>query len=140
VALIANGSAITAKRANRDLSHKVDEMLSPVVEMPGVKLTVVSGSLPKKQELGPRLRCDCRPSYSEILVAKNNHLSHPFRVMDDAHIMKVAEVLVACHGNEAAKVARRRAAKCARRGQSEWAELYEKVADEIVRQQPSPQP
>jgi hypothetical protein len=56
--------------------------------------------------------------------------------MDDKKVLEIADILIACHGSDAEPYARRHARKCLRRGQPEWAELYEKVAKEIARRQP----
>jgi hypothetical protein len=44
-----------------------------------------------------------------------------------------ADILIACHGGEAEKIARRRAERSLTRKAPDWAEMYLKVAAEIAR-------
>ena len=53
--------------------------------------------------------------------------------MDEAHIKKMIEVMVACHGAEAESAARKRANRCVRRKEPEWAALWREVADRLAR-------
>ena len=57
--------------------------------------------------------------------------------MDEAHIQKMIEVMLACHGADAETAARKRANRCLRRKEPEWAALWREVADRIARH-PSP--
>ena len=58
--------------------------------------------------------------------------------MDDSRVIEFVELLTACHGVGAEDVARERIDSCMRRGESEWAELYRKVAEEISKRLPKP--
>jgi len=53
--------------------------------------------------------------------------------MDDQHIQQMIEVMLACHGAEAEIAARKRANRCLRRKEPEWAALWREVADRIAR-------
>ena len=55
--------------------------------------------------------------------------------MDENHIQKMIEVMLACHGAEAESAARKRANRCLRRKEPEWAALWREVADRIARRQ-----
>ena len=59
--------------------------------------------------------------------------------MDEAHIKKMIEIMIACHGDDAETAARKRANRCPRRKEAEWAALWREVADRIAqeRQQPA---
>ena len=52
--------------------------------------------------------------------------------MDEAHIQKMIEVMQACHGADAESAARKRANRCLRRKEPEWAALWREVADRIA--------
>jgi hypothetical protein len=58
--------------------------------------------------------------------------------MGDERSIQFADLLITCHGSEAEKIARQRARKCLERGETGWAELYAKVAEEIARRQRHP--
>jgi hypothetical protein len=58
--------------------------------------------------------------------------------MDHERVTAFTELLISCHGMEAENVARKRAAKCMKRGETEWAELYQAVAGEIAKRQRLP--
>ena len=53
--------------------------------------------------------------------------------MDEQHIQQMIEVMLACHGAEAESAARKRANRCLRRKEPEWAALWREVADRIAR-------
>lgn len=53
--------------------------------------------------------------------------------MDEAHITKMMEIMVACHGADAESAARKRANRCLRRKEAEWAALWREVADRLAR-------
>jgi len=53
--------------------------------------------------------------------------------MDDQHIQQMIEVMLACHGAEAETAARKRANRCLRRKEPEWAAMWSEVADRIAR-------
>jgi hypothetical protein len=53
--------------------------------------------------------------------------------MDEAHINKMMEVMLACHGDDAESAARKRANRCLRRKEPEWAALWREVADHIAK-------
>jgi hypothetical protein len=57
---------------------------------------------------------------------------HPRRNMDESHIEHMIEVMIACHGEEAEIAARKRANRCMRRRQPQWAALWREVADRIA--------
>jgi len=57
--------------------------------------------------------------------------------MHDESVFEFTELLIACHGIDAEKIARERARKWSDRSEPQWAELYGKVAEEIARRQPS---
>ena len=59
------------------------------------------------------------------------------RRMDESHIQKMIEVMLACHGADAENAARKRANRCLRRKEPEWAALWREVADRLA-QRPSP--
>jgi hypothetical protein len=52
--------------------------------------------------------------------------------MDEAHIQSMIEVMVACHGAEAENAARKRANRCLRRKEADWAMLWREVADRLA--------
>jgi predicted protein tyrosine phosphatase len=55
--------------------------------------------------------------------------------MDEkAHIARLAAVLIECHGSDAENKARKRANRCLRRNQLEWAEVWRAVAERISEQ------
>ncbi|HLI21717.1 MAG TPA: hypothetical protein VKV32_11395 [Stellaceae bacterium] len=56
--------------------------------------------------------------------------------MDEAHIRKMIEVMITCHGDEAESAARKRANRCLRRKEAEWAELWREVADRLAQTKP----
>jgi hypothetical protein len=63
--------------------------------------------------------------------------------MDEQHIQQMIEVMLACHGAEAESAARKRANRCLRRKEPEWAAMWREVADRIARGQstvPTPEP
>ena len=60
--------------------------------------------------------------------------------MDDQHIRQMIEVMLACHGAEAETAARKRASRCLRRKEPEWAAMWREVADRIGRGQHTAQP
>jgi hypothetical protein len=53
--------------------------------------------------------------------------------MDEAHIQRMIEVMVACHGADAEAAALKRANRCLRRKEAGWAALWREVADRIAR-------
>ncbi|HEY1505933.1 MAG TPA: hypothetical protein VGF92_16630 [Stellaceae bacterium] len=53
--------------------------------------------------------------------------------MDEQHIQQMIDVMLACHGAEAESAARKRANRCLRRKEAEWAVLWREVADRIAR-------
>lgn len=53
--------------------------------------------------------------------------------MDEQHIQHMLEVMLACHGAEAESAARKRANRCLRRKEPEWAALWREVAERIAR-------
>jgi hypothetical protein len=53
--------------------------------------------------------------------------------MDEAHINKMMEVMLACHGDDAESAARKRANRWLRRKEPEWAALWREVADRIAK-------
>jgi hypothetical protein len=55
--------------------------------------------------------------------------------MDEQHIQQMIEVMLACHGAEAESAARKRANRCLRRKEPEWATMWREVADRIARSQ-----
>ena len=52
--------------------------------------------------------------------------------MDDSQIEKMIEVMIACHGDDAESAARKRANRCMRRKEAEWAAVWRNVADRIA--------
>ena len=52
--------------------------------------------------------------------------------MDEHHIRKMIEVMLACHGADAENAARKRANRCLRRKEPEWAALWREVADRLA--------
>jgi hypothetical protein len=60
--------------------------------------------------------------------------------VEHERVTQFADLLIACHGPDAEKVARRRANKSMARGEQQWAQLYDAVAGEIAKRQPSPTP
>lgn len=52
--------------------------------------------------------------------------------MDEAHIATMIGVMIACHGDQAEIAARKRANRCLRRKETEWAALWREVADRIA--------
>jgi hypothetical protein len=52
--------------------------------------------------------------------------------MDEQHIQQMIEVMLACHGAEAESAARKRANRCTRRKEPEWAAAWREVADRIA--------
>ncbi len=52
--------------------------------------------------------------------------------MDDAHIKRMIDVMVACHGADAESAARKRANRCLRRKEADWAALWREVADRLA--------
>lgn len=55
--------------------------------------------------------------------------------MDEQHLQQMIEVMLACHGAEAESAARKRANRCLRRKEPEWAALWREVADRIAQSQ-----
>jgi hypothetical protein len=53
--------------------------------------------------------------------------------MDEQHIEQMLAVMLACHGAEAESAARKRANRCLRRKEPEWAALWREVAERIAR-------
>ena len=53
-------------------------------------------------------------------------------MMDDSQIEKMIEVMIACHGDDAESAARKRANRCMRRKEAEWAAVWRDVADRIA--------
>lgn len=53
--------------------------------------------------------------------------------MDEQHIQQMIGVMLACHGAEAESAARKRANRCLRRKEPEWAALWREVAERIAR-------
>ena len=60
--------------------------------------------------------------------------------MDDQHIQQMIGVMLACHGAEAESAARKRANRCLRRKEPEWAALWREVAERIARGEPGAVP
>jgi hypothetical protein len=52
--------------------------------------------------------------------------------MDEQHIQQMVEVMQACHGTEAESAARKRANRCLRRKEPDWAALWREVAERIA--------
>jgi hypothetical protein len=52
--------------------------------------------------------------------------------MDELQIDKMIEVMIACHGDDAESAARKRANRCLRRKEAEWATVWRDVADRIA--------
>ena len=52
--------------------------------------------------------------------------------MDESQIDKMIEVMIACHGDDAESAARKRANRCMRRKEAEWAAVWRNVADRIA--------
>lgn len=52
--------------------------------------------------------------------------------MDEAKIAKMIEIMLACHGADAEAAARKRANRCLRRKEPEWAALWREVADRLA--------
>ena len=52
--------------------------------------------------------------------------------MDETHVEKMIDVMIACHGEEAEIAARKRANRCLRRRQPQWAAIWREVADRIA--------
>jgi hypothetical protein len=57
--------------------------------------------------------------------------------MDDLQIEKMIEVMIACHGADAESAARKRANRCMRRKEAEWAQVWREVADRIAQRRDS---
>lgn len=55
--------------------------------------------------------------------------------MDESHIATMIEVMIACHGDQAEIAARKRANRCLRRKEMEWAALWREVADRLAKAQ-----
>jgi hypothetical protein len=53
--------------------------------------------------------------------------------MDEQHIQQMIGVMLACHGAEAESAARKRANRCLRRKEPEWAALWREVAERLAR-------
>ena len=53
--------------------------------------------------------------------------------MDEAHIKRMIDVMIACHGVDAESAARKRANRCLRRKEAEWATLWREVAERLAR-------
>jgi hypothetical protein len=60
--------------------------------------------------------------------------------MDEVHLSKMIEVMIACHGDDAEIAARKRANRCLRRREAEWAALWREVADRIAQTRASAAP
>jgi hypothetical protein len=56
--------------------------------------------------------------------------------MAEIEIEKLIAILTRLHGERAIVVARKRAARCQRRRQAEWAERWRAVADRLAADQP----
>lgn len=54
--------------------------------------------------------------------------------MDEQRIRQMIEIMLACHGAEAETNALKRANRCLRRMEPEWAALWREVPDRIARQ------
>jgi hypothetical protein len=54
-------------------------------------------------------------------------------VLDETHIEKMIALMNACHGDHGEMVARKRANRCLRRREPEWAALWREVAERIAR-------
>jgi urease gamma subunit len=54
--------------------------------------------------------------------------------MEYARVAHLADILVGCHGAEAENLARKRANRCLRLKEMEWAALWFEVAEQIARQ------
>ena len=55
--------------------------------------------------------------------------------MDEQHIQQMIDVMLSCHGVGAESAARKRANRCLRRKEPEWAAMWREVADRIARSQ-----
>lgn len=53
--------------------------------------------------------------------------------MTHERVAQLVDILVACHGAEAENLARKRANRCLRLGQTEWAALWFEVAEQIAK-------
>ena len=53
--------------------------------------------------------------------------------MDEQQIHRMIGVMLACHRAKAEDVVRKRAARCLRRKEPEWAALWREVAERIAR-------
>jgi hypothetical protein len=60
--------------------------------------------------------------------------------MDEQHIQQMIEVMLACHGAEAESAARKRANRCTRRKEPEWAAAWRERCDRRPRATPQPIP
>jgi hypothetical protein len=60
--------------------------------------------------------------------------------MDEKHLQQMIEVMLACHGADAESAARKRANRCLRRKEPEWAAMWREVADRIARAQAAAPP
>lgn len=52
--------------------------------------------------------------------------------MEEQHIQQMIQVMLECHGAEAESAARKRANRCIRRKEPEWAAAWREVADRIA--------
>lgn len=68
-----------------------------------------------------------------IQVKAKDRGGRPSETMDEAHIAKMMEIMVACHGADAESAARKRANRCLRRKEADWAALWREVADRLAR-------
>lgn len=60
--------------------------------------------------------------------------------MDETHIEQMMAVMIACHGADAETAARKRANRCLRRKEPEWATLWREVADRLAQRKSSDLP
>ena len=60
--------------------------------------------------------------------------------MDEDRLQQMIEVMLACHGADAESAARKRANRCLRRKEPDWAALWREVADRIARGHTAPAP
>ena len=52
--------------------------------------------------------------------------------MDEQHIQQMVDVMLECHGKDAESAARKRANRCLRRKEPEWAAIWREVADRLA--------
>lgn len=67
-----------------------------------------------------------------IQVKEIGRRTRHIRIVDETHIEQMMAVMTACHGDEAENAARKRANRCLRRKEPEWAALWREVADRLA--------